>query len=243
MITLYREFDQGKFALGETKMLDNGGKTVYVSYAGSRLRLQTPEMEAPFGITTWSDANQSDANAPKRYSLDLSFKGMADKKGLATFYEVMAGLDKRLIDEGVANSQSWFKKKITSKDVVEALYTPLVKYSRDKLTGEINEKYAPNIKIKVPFKDGVFACEAFDAQKAQIDMAQIDMKRAKVTAIIEATGIWIAGGKFGMSFTLKQARVQPVPSIKGYAFKDAPREDGDDGDDGGDIDDDDQEFH
>ena len=37
---------------------------------------------------------------------------------------------KKLVQAGYDNSQAWFKKKYTSKEVVEALYTSPLKYPK-----------------------------------------------------------------------------------------------------------------
>ena len=224
-VVLPREFDIKKVDFSALKTLDNGGKIVYVGYGPGKgpLFMQTPPMSAPFGMSVWDN----DGKAVPKHTLDLSFKGMDSCKKLQKFYDVLEALDQRLVDDGFANQSSWFKgKKYGSRDIVEALYTPLIKYAKDRETGERTDKYPPTMKLSVPFRDGVFTCQAFDDNKKPVDLSQLEtLKGATVSAIIQCTGIWFAGGKFGVSWRVVQMRVVPNDtSFNGFAF----RGDGDD---------------
>lgn len=201
------------------RTLDNGGRSIYVSLNRSPIVLQTPEMVAPYGISNWND----DGKGPDKYSLDLSFKGKEGRENLNTFFEKMVALDKKLVRDGVDNSMTWLKKKYNSVDVVEALYTPMVKYAKDKTTGEITDKYPPTFKLKIPFNNGSFQCEVYDTKRNSLNLRDLidngSLKGAKVTAIIQCLGIWVAGGKYGCSWKVLQMRVSMPQAIKGYAFK------------------------
>lgn len=215
-IILPGSFSAKKLSFSTPRVLDNGGKVIYISYSGKPLVLQTPEMVCPFGLNKWNN----DGKANDKYSLDLSFKGKESREILQKFFDAMQDFDKTLVKAGLDNSQQWFKKKYASLDVVEALYTPTIKFAKDKSTGDITDKYPPTFKINIPFRDGQFDCEVFDKSKNMIDLNEVETKGAKVSAIIRCTGIWIAGSKYGCSFKLMQMRVNPPSTIKGYAFKD-----------------------
>ena len=46
------------------------------------------------------------------------------------------------------------------------------------------------------------------------------MKKVEVTALIQCTGVWITGGKFGVSWKAVQMRLDSVPAgIHGYSFE------------------------
>jgi hypothetical protein len=185
----------------------------------SPIVLQTPEMVAPYGVSNWND----DGKGPDKYSLDLSFKGKEARENLNTFFEKMVALDKKLVQQGFENSMTWLKKKYSSVDVVEALYTSMVKYAKDKNTGEITDKYPPTFKLKLPYINGAFQCEVYDNKRNTVNLKELidngSLKGAKVTAIIQCTGIWVAGGKYGCSWKVLQMKVSPPAAIKGYAFK------------------------
>ena len=65
----------------------------------------------------------------------------------------------------------------------------------------------------------------FDNNKEEIDIKSIETKHSKVTYIIECTGIWVAGGKFGCSWKAMQVRVVPQDTFQGYAFSEADDDD------------------
>jgi hypothetical protein len=196
-----------------------------MSFNKSPIVLQTPEMVAPYGVSNWND---------NKHTLDLSFKGKETRENLNTFFEKMVALDKKLVQDGLQNSMTWLKKTYKTVDAVEALYTPMVKYAKDKNTGEVTDKYPPTFKLKIPFSNNAFQCQVYDTKRQAIDIKQLidtgAFKGAKVTAIIQCLGIWVAGGKFGCSWKVLQMRVSPPQTIKGYAFKELEDDKADDSD-------------
>jgi hypothetical protein len=230
-IVLPSEFSAKKLGFSTPRVLDNGGKVIYISYGNKPLIFQTPEMSCPFGIGHWN--NEGKGN--DKYTLDLSFKGKETREHLQKFFDALHDLDKTLVKAGLDNSQTWFKKKYASLDVVEALYTPTIKFAKDKATGDVTDKYPPTFKINIPYRDGHFDCEAYDKARNMVDLSTVETKSATVSAIIRCTGIWIAGGKFGCSFKVLQMRISPPSTIKGYAFKELDDKANDDIDDDDDV--------
>lgn len=218
-IILAKDFDIKNVSFSDVKMLDNGGKIVYVSYNRAPFFLQTPTMPAPFGLSSWDGG---DGKSAVKYSLDLSFKGMDASPSVKAFYGVLEKLDRTLLDHGFANQANWFKgKRYGSREIVEALYTPLIKFARDKTTGEKTDAYPPTFKASVPFRDGDFACDVFDATRKPVRLSDIDTKGSAVTAIIQCTGVWFAGGKFGVSWKIAQMKVVSSSSkLSGFALRD-----------------------
>ena len=223
MITSSDEFDVSQVTYTAPKQLTNGGKTMYVNYKGAPLVFQTPMMKAPFGIRMWEGEN---ATMPTKYTLSGSFEMLETRKPLAKFFESMQSLDERLITDAMENSMLWFKKKYPSVDVVKELYTPIVQFSKDKDTGEINTRYAPTMKLTLPRKDGVFDMGVFGPERDEISSETLsDMitsgrtKGANFQAIIQLTSIWMVGTKFGATWKIKQLRLNAAASMDKYAFE------------------------
>ena len=215
-ITLPKEFDINNVSFSDVRMLDNGGKVVYVSYNNAPMILQTPQMVAPFGMSQWENEGKSNT----KYTIDLSFKAMDKNPSMQAFYNALEEIDAKLVKDGFKHQQTWFKgKKYNSEEIVEALYTPLIRHAKDRQTGEITDKYPPTFKLTVPYKDGKFTCEAFDDARNSVDIATVETKGSKVTAIIQCMGLWFAGGKFGSTWRIVQMKVVPNAAIRGYAFK------------------------
>lgn len=212
-----KDIDVSEITLSTPKTLDNGGKMIPVYHKGKPLIIQIPTMESPYGLSRYP----SDKGGDEKVTLDLSFKGADNNASIKEFYDLMKSLDTKLIEEAFKNGMPWFKKKFPTQDVVEALYTHMVKHYKDKETGEITDKYPPTLKLSVPMRNGKYTCEAYDSSRQKVNIDDMDLKRAQVTAIIQCNGIWIAGGKFGCKFRVIQMKVTNTNSkIAGYAFID-----------------------
>lgn len=214
------DVDLNEVSLGTPKSLDNGGKMIPMFHKGKQFIMQIPVMNAPYGISRYP----GDGKGDDKLSLDLSFKGCDSNPQVKEFLELMKQLDAKCVEQAFKNGFTWFKKKFASQDVVEALYTPMVKYSKDKETGEVTDKYPPTVKLSIPMRDGACKVEVYDSSRNQISIDDVDLKGADVTAIIQSNGVWVAGGKFGCKFRVLQMKVSPKSSkITGYAFLDDDR--------------------
>lgn len=215
-ILLPKAIDVSKLTYGNLRNLESGGKVVYIGYDGKPLYIQTPEMVAPFGMSTW---NADKSYLKDKHTIEMSFKGKENRASLQYFYGFLEQMDNKIIDDAMSNAMTWFKKKFTSREVVEAVYTPMLKFPKDKDTGEITDKYPPTFRICPSMTDNKFACDVYDKNKQPISISNVE-KGSKVTAILQCLGLWIAGGKFGCTWKVVQMKVVNPPSIKGFAFKD-----------------------
>ena len=201
------------------KSLDTGAKMKLMSYNKNPLIIQTPECILPYGI---NNNNMDDENAFK-YTMDVSFKDKESRTGLMKFFNVIQAMDELIINEAFKNHKDWFKKSFPSKEVVEALYTPMIKYAKDKETGEITDAYPPTFKFKIPYTNNKFQCEFFDYSASSLvpmEVIHMNTKGAKAISIVKCNGIWFAGGKFGVSWKAIQVQIQPkINNAGGCAIK------------------------
>lgn len=226
-ITQPASFNVSKCSLSAAKASTAiaGFKSAYLNYGdGSSLTFQTPSLPSPFGLSVF------DKSTPPKYTVDVALRGYEDNAKVKAFYNALEALDNFMIDQGVKNSKAWFGKE-KSREVIEDSYTSLLKWSKDKNTGE-RKPYPPSLKIKLTKKYGSddFECKFYTAKSEPITDTPIEdilVKRSEMTAIIQCTGVYIANGKFGLGFKAVQIRMDKVPSSgigSSYAF----------GDDGGD---------
>jgi hypothetical protein len=229
MISTPSDIKVSKIEFGPVKLLDSGGKAVNLRHESRNLMVETPSLTVPYGV------NVFDKNGPPKYSVDLSLRGADDNDQVRVLQEFLEAFDERMLDAGMENAGKWFKMANPTRDVIKAFYTPLVKYSRDP-QGNL-KPYPPTFKLALrKKKDGVqfetdFYNSAEKDAKGQIaafprdtPVEEILCKRAQVTAIIQCTGVWFAGGKFGTTWKAIQMRVDSQPEqIRGPAFRsDAP---------------------
>jgi hypothetical protein len=238
MISLPSEISVSKLEFGPVKVLDSGGKSVNIRYEGRNLMIETPSLNVPYGVNKYDKT----PGAPIKYSVDLSFRGADDNEEIRALQDFMEAFDERMIDVGMENADKWFKMKAPSREVIKAFYTPLVKVSVDK---EGNPKpYPPTFKLalrKRIAKKGeapdpsenvrAFETKFYNAQEkdAKGAISEFDSglkidellpKRSQVGSIIQCTGIWFAGGKYGTTWKVVQMRVDSQPEqIRGPAFR------------------------
>ena len=243
-----KNFDPNLLEFSEVKTNKYGGKAVYVRYNGNKLRLQTPKMILPYGL------NEDEMTDPKtnevighKYSVNLSFKNIDrsnddslpikvqnNARRLNEFHQMLGLVDARVVKEGTKNSMPWLKMKSAQAAVVKALFNDTIKESRDKQTQEPDGKWPDTFKAKIPFYDGVFKTEVYSEDREEVDLKENLVKRAETASLLECTGIWFAGGKFGIGWKVVQIQVLSKPSgVTGYSF--LPDSDDDDGGDDDDV--------
>ena len=220
-VTKYSLFELKKLTVAPIRTNNYNGKSAYVNYDGEKksLILQTPKMKMPYAMSEYKPENGDDS----KYTLSLAFNREDSK--IKTFYDKMKELDNELVRLGVKNSLKWFKKK-QKKEVIEALYSPIIKYYVDKESGEPSDRFSPTIKLKLPRRDGVFSCKTFNDDRELVDLETVVGKGATVQALIRCTGVWFAGGKFGVSWSVSQMKVTPnLNTLDNYGFIDSEDED------------------
>jgi len=234
MISSPSDITASKIEFGPVKLLDSGGKAVNLRYEGRNLMVETPSLNVPYGV------NVFDKSGPPKYSVDLSLRGADDNEQVRALQDFIEAFDERMIDAGVENAGKWFKMANPSREVIKAFYTPLLKVSRDP-QGNL-KPYPPTFKTALRRKKDAstnttasFETDFYNAgekdAKGQIapfardtPVDQVLCKRSQVTAIVQCTGVWFAGGKFGTTWKAVQMRVDSQPEqIRGPAFRsDAP---------------------
>jgi hypothetical protein len=207
--------DTKRITISALRSLQSGAKSAYLNYGGERLVMQTAvSMSVPFGL------NCADKYGPPTYSVELSFRGHEQRPEIKEFMEAMNSLDEFMLNEGVKNSKLWFKADL-SRDVVKAFYTPLVKYSMDKSGNVLS--YPPNIKLKLPKNNDEFEAKFYDVNGTPykgVPVEDLLVKGVQVTAIMECTGVWFAGSKFGLTWKAKQIAIHKLPErMSDFAFK------------------------
>ena len=201
-----------------------GGKDVKVQLNGSNLVLQVPLM------LTWG-LNERDNDGRMSYDVSLQFephKYPAQEKAL----DNMKSFENKLLTDGVTNSKAWFGKTKMTKEVVEAMMWPILKYPKMKDgSGEPDYSRNPTMKLKVPYWEGVHNVELYDmngqvqyrapkegywdADRNTGTPMTLMPKGTHLTGLIQCTGLWFAGGRFGCTWKLLQAKLQQPVRLVG----------------------------
>jgi len=219
MAQLAKNVDVSKLRYSELKTLASGAKSVYVNYGNEKLTIKTPLMSLPYGLGEPYEVKEAAktgaviAEKDKKYDLTMSFRDMESNPKVKIFHDKMKEIETKLIDDAFTNRLAWFKDDFDgNKSFVSKLFTPIVKIDKDPNTGKPVGKYPPTFKAKLPFdqKSNTFAFDSFDMDNNEIDFETImnKLKSAKVQLIIQLTGLWFAGGKYGCSWKIISSKFQ-----------------------------------
>lgn len=221
-ITQGTEFTTEYVTFGTPKVNTSGGKNVGVfnSQTKKGTYLATPLM-LTWGINEWVD----DKTGRRTYDMSLQFPNEEYMTAETTqFLENMKAFEAYVLKTAITNSREWFNKPKMSADVADALWTPMLRYRKNKETQEVDYTSHPTLRVKIPYWDDNFNAELYDMDGNMIfpdpnggDASFVDYipKASNVALVIQCGGIWFANGKFGVTWKLVQAVVKPRASLKG----------------------------
>lgn len=200
-----------------------GGRSVGIvnSKTSSVLNLSSPLM-LTWGVQSFTD----DKSGKVSYDLALQFPNEGfETPATKKFLDNMTAFEKKIKEDAIANSKEWFSKPKMTSDAVDALWTPILKYPKNKDTLEADTSRAPTIKVKLPFWDGAWKdLELYDTDMQPVfpdpmnpalSPQDLIAKGSHIAVSIQCGGIWFANGKFGVTWKLFQAIVKPKMSLKG----------------------------
>ena len=209
------------------KATPQGAKSVNILNKKTKtgLTLSTPLM-LTWGASEYVD--QASGVGDGKFTLSLQFPGKEyENDDTNAFLKNMKALEDKIKADALVNSKEWFGKVHKNADVVEALWTPMLKYSKDKATGDYDYSRPPTLRIKLPQWENVFKTEIYseDGDKlfpgSDSSVSPIDYlkKGSNIMTLIQFAGIWFVNGKFSASWKLVQAVVQkPKPTLQGQCF-------------------------
>ena len=205
------------------KVDSHGSKSVGILNAASNTAtfISTPLM-LTWGVNEFVDEKSGKVS----YDLALQFSnegyGKADEN---SFLSSMTAFEHKIKEDAIINAKEWFGKTKMSPDAIDALWTPILKYPKDKSTGEPDTTRAPTLKVKVPFWDGQFKIDGIfntdqkllypSTDSPDAELKDLITKGSNVALVILCGGIWFANGKFGVTWKLKQGIVKPRASFSG----------------------------
>jgi len=199
-----------------------GAKSVGILNAGanSATYISTPLM-LTWGVNEYIDEKSGKVS----YDLALQFPNEEyAKEDTTNFMNNMIEFETKIKNDAIVNAKEWFGKTKMSEDAIDALWTPMLKYPKDKNTGEPDTNRAPTIKVKIPYWEGEWKTELYDVNQraifpdpdnSNINPKDLIAKGSRVAVVLLCGGIWFANGKFGVTWKLFQGVVKPKATMKG----------------------------
>jgi len=219
------EMNVKNIAYSSPKVNSQGGKSVNVLRGDTKtwLTLASPLM------LTWGAADFVDEKTGKgngKFEMSLQFPSDEYKNDdTDAFLKNMIALENKIKSDALTNSKDWFGKVHKNAEVVDALFTPMLKYPKNKTNGEPDLTKAPTLRIKLPTWENVWKSDVYDVDENKLfpdpsspNVTPLDFirKGVQLYAVIQCGGIWFANGKFGVTWKLVQAIVQkPRESLTG----------------------------
>ena len=206
----------------KVKINNSGGKSVGILNAATNsvLNVQTPLM-LTWGVNENTDKKTGDIQS---YTMALQFPSEEYKTAqINKFFAAMQQFEAKIKRDAIANSKEWFGKAM-SAEVISAIFTPMLYYSKNPQTGEPDLSKNPTLKVKLPFYDGEWkGIEIYDTENNTLFPGNSDGKTPKdiiikgsdVSLIMTCGGLWFAGGAFGVTWRLFQAVLKPKASLRG----------------------------
>lgn len=205
----------------KVKVNNSGGKSVGILNAASNsvLNVQTPLM------LTWGVNENTDKKTGEIQSYTMALQFPSDEyktPQVSKFFANMQQFEAKIKRDAIANSKEWFGKAM-SAEVIGAIFTPMLYYSKNPATGEPDLSKNPTLKVKLPFYDGEWkGIEIYDTENTTLFPSSdgktpkdIITKGSDVSLIITCGGLWFAGGSFGVTWRLFQAVLKPKASLRG----------------------------
>ena len=219
------EMNVENIAYSQPKVNSQGGKSVNVLRKDTKtwLSLSSPLM-LTWGASDFVDEKTGKGNG--KFEMSLQFPSDEYKnEDTDAFLKNMIALENKIKLDALTNSKDWFGKVHKNAEVVDALWTPMLKYPKNKMTGESDLTKAPTLRIKLPTWENVWKSEVYDVDEnklfpdsARPALTPLDFLRKGVQlyAVVQCGGIWFANGKFGVTWKLVQAIVQkPRETLSG----------------------------
>jgi hypothetical protein len=217
----------------KAKVNTSGGKSIAILNAESGTVLQ---MSSPMMLTWGVNAFTDEKTGKVTYDMALQFPNEEFyDDNTRRFFDNLQRFETKIKEDAITNSKEWLGKPKMSMETIDALFTPLLKYPKDKNTLETDFTRAPTFKIKLPCWEGVWdAIDLYDldrnlvfpdARNPMLTPADFVTKGSQVAVGVQCGGLWFAAGKFGATWKLVQAILKPKMSFRGTCGIELPGDD------------------
>jgi len=225
LITTYDQFNANKITYGTPKVDKRGGKSIKILDS----RKNTLIITTPLMLTWGINQNVDEKTGALSFNLSLQFPNNDNTNtSISKFLKSIQNFEERILDDAVKNSITWFNDPDMEKSVAKKLFTPVLKYPKDKATNRVDTTRPPSMRVKIPYWDEKFNVELYDTDRTPLynghlhtnveDFMGLIPKASHITCILQCGGIWYVNGKFGVTWQLVQSMVRRPTRIQGGCF-------------------------
>ena len=225
--------DMSVFSYSAPKANPAGGKVVNLlnKHAKESLTIAVPLMGS-WGAQESKEVTGKDATGKAitkgtgKYTMSLQFaKGQYTTPDADAFLEQMKAVEQKIKQDAMIYSKEWFGKEIKSMDVMDMVFSPMLKYPKKE--GTVDERdydKSPSITLKLPCWKDVWQTSVFDEdynplyvkRKTEAGVTPLDFlvnsskAPMQVVCLIQCAGLWFVGSpaKVSITWNLKQIIVR-----------------------------------
>ena len=204
---------------GKPRVNTKGGKSINITNSGTRRSLM---IHTPMMLTYGVNEHKNDDGSTS-YDMNIQFpREEFETDATRALKKMMMEMEEKIVQDAAINSRDWFGKKY-GDEVVQAFWTPMLKYPKNKelMDGSLDKTREPTLKIKLPIWDGQPKFEVYDLKSNQIfpndnglGPEEVVQKGSNVCCTLMCGGIWITGSKFGVTWKLSQCAVKPPETFE-----------------------------
>ncbi len=225
--------DLSVFSYSAPKANPAGGKVVNLlnKHAKESLTIAVPLMGS-WGAQESKEVTGKDATGKAitkgtgKYTMSLQFaKGQYTTPDADAFLEQMKAVEQKIKQDAMIYSKEWFGKEIKTMDVMDMVFSPMLKYPKKE--GTVDERdydKSPSITLKLPCWKDVWQTSVFDEDynplyvkgKTEAGVTPLDFlvnsskAPMQVVCLIQCAGLWFVGSpaKVSITWNLKQIIVR-----------------------------------
>ena len=238
MITRLKHFPASQLTFGHPRPTKAGGKSVPIYLNGEKPVVQFPK-HGTYGLVGQFPPDTPPGNpqgASKKYSVNLK----VPNGGL--MFEKMKEMDARVLEYVTAHGGELLGQADQPEAVIKALSYPILKFPKDKETGKVYYDRDATVKLKVSYWDGVWRVELFDSaqntlfepkmtvlsdpdnpdsEPIYVDPTDPELAPSgtEMVGLMQCDGIWVASGRFGVTWRLVQAELKQPVRITGFCIQ------------------------
>ena len=244
MILRVKNWNPEEVTFGAARPTKAGGKSIPLLQNGQKIVLQFPK-HGTYGLAGMTPPNEPDG--PRKFSVNLKLTNGSP------LCEKLKQLEDLVVKHITAHGGELLGQAGQPEAVIKALSYPIVKYPKDKDTGKVYYDRDPTTKLKVSYWEGVWRLELFDSEGKTLfepkmmtplvpedpdsEMVPVDPtdpelapSGTEMVGLMQCDGIWIASGRFGVTWRLLQAQLKQPVRISGFCIQ--PESDDEDADEG-----------
>ena len=234
MIMRLKNWEPSTTVFGPPRPTKMGGKSVPILLpTGQKPVIQFPK-HSTYGLVGQTPPNEPDG--PRKFSVNLRLvKGtpLCDK---------LTELENLVLKHVTKHGGELLGQADQPEAVIKALSYPIVKYPKDRDSGKVFYDRDPTTKLKVSHWEGVWRVELFDSdnntifepkmtaplnpddpdsEEAAVDPTEPELAPSgtEMVGLMQCDGIWMASGRFGVTWRLLQAQVKQPVRIAGFCIQ------------------------